>query len=346
MSASPRVGVYALGFPKTSQTWAVNKVVGLIDAGMDVQVFCRWEGQWDRFQVFRDRPELRERVHFLPAEPGRPWSARSAARVTMRFATTIRRHPRSFVRFVVHNWKWRHRNVLGFWSGLYDRLPFVGQSIDILHLELDTMAPRVADIKEFLGCQLVLSGRSTLQYTGKPDEWPGGYDSLFKMADLYHVECDYTRKNLRHLGLDNSVPIALIPSAVAATELFAPDGDRPLREPDEIFRILSVGRLAVEKGHEFALDAVARLHRAGLPVTYTIVGQGAYEEAIRFAAHQLGLVEAGVVRFAGTVARESVADFYREADVLLHASTDEGVSNVLIEAQAMELAVVASAAAG
>ena len=74
-------------------------------------------------------------------------------------------------------------------------------------------------------------------------------------------------------------------------------------------RIVSVGRLAWQKGYEFALDAVAELHQSGLPVKYTIVGDGPYREAIHFAARQWGLLQTGVVRFAGAVLRREVVRY-------------------------------------
>jgi glycosyltransferase involved in cell wall biosynthesis len=256
------------------------------------------------------------------------------------------RHPADFLRFLAHNWRWRRRTTLGFWRGVYRRLPFVGQHLDVLHLELDTLAPEFADMKEFLGCRLVLSGRSSLQFTGRPDEWPGGFDALFGLADAYHVETAYTRDNLHALGLDPAVPIWMIRSSIDAQGLFVPDPERPVRAVDDPFRVLTVSRLAVAKGIEFALEAVALVRRAGVPVRYTIVGEGEYEVALRATARQLGLLDDGVVQFAGGVARERIVDFYRDADVLLHASTDEGLPNVPLEGQAMELPVVATAAAG
>lgn len=343
----PRVGLCTFRFPKSAETWAVTKFVGLVDAGLDAHVFCLWEGgHWDRFGVFAGRPDLRERVHFMPDPYGRRWTAGTVLCVARRFAEVARRHPADLLRFVVHNWRWRHRTTLGFWRGLHRRLPFVGQRIDVLHLELDTLAPEFADMKVYLGCRLVLSGRSTLQFTGRPEEWPGGYASLFDLADAYHVETTYTRDNLHHLGLDPAVPIWIIRSSVDARGLFRPDPARQLRSADDPLRVLTVSRLAIAKGIEFALAAVATVQAMGIPVRYTIVGEGDYHVALRAAARQLGLVDAGIVEFLGGVAREDMVERYREADVVLHASTDEGLPNVPLEAQAMELPVVATAAAG
>jgi colanic acid/amylovoran biosynthesis glycosyltransferase len=98
------------------------------------------------------------------------------------------------------------------------------------------------------------------------------------------------------------------------------------------------------KGYEFALDAVARVRAAGIPIEYTIYGDGPYVEPVRYAIEQLGLVDN--VRLAGAVSRERMPAAYAEADVMVHAALHEGFCNAVIEAQAMKLPVVTSDAGG
>jgi hypothetical protein len=49
-------------FPKLSETFIVNKFVGLVDAGWDVHVVCAATGDWSDFPQMEARPELRRRV--------------------------------------------------------------------------------------------------------------------------------------------------------------------------------------------------------------------------------------------------------------------------------------------
>jgi colanic acid/amylovoran biosynthesis glycosyltransferase len=111
-------------------------------------------------------------------------------------------------------------------------------------------------------------------------------------------------------------------------------------------RVLSVGRLDWAKGYEFALDAVALLRVAGVAVEYTILGEGPYEDAIRFAAHQRGLFRDNTLRLVGAVKREQVAEYYRASDLMLHAAVSEGFCNAVIEAQAAGLPVVTADTGG
>lgn len=338
-----RVGLYVLSFPTPSETFIVTKVLGLLAAGVDVHIFTSEPSpHWDRFGDLASHPGLLQRVHIAP--PSQPiWKALTQG--VWQILITALRHPFSFLRFLRHNWQTRRENYLGFVSGLYRRLPFVGQSLDILHIEFDMQGLGAADLKSFLNCKVVLSSRGTIQTTNVPDRYPRVYDYLFRYVDGYHFISKYLRANTHRLGLSPSVKTWLIEPAINL-DLFRPPADRPLRLSNSPLRIISVGRLAWSKGYEFAIDAVARVRDAGIPVEYTILGEGPYEEALLFAARQTNLLQTGVVRFQGAVSREAVFDYYLEADVMLHAANAEGFCNAVIEGQAMELPVVSTDAGG
>ena len=93
------------------------------------------------------------------------------------------------------------------------------------------------------------------------------------------------------------------------------------------------------------VEACCRIiEAAGVEIEYRIVGDGSYYEAVAFARHQLGLVEA--VTLCGATGREGVRAEMERADVFLHAAVSEGFCNAVLEAQAMELPVVCSDAGG
>ena len=297
---------------------------------------------WDRFAILASWPDIRQRIHCAPAT--RPlW--KTLTQGLWQLMKKALGHPVAFLRFLGHNWRTRQENYLGFWKGLFRRLPFIGESLDVLHIEFDAQGLGAADLKSFLKCPLLLSSRGAFQRTGVPDRFPGVYDYLFRYVDGYHFISSYLRTNTQRLGLNPAVRTWLIEPAIDF-DLFVPARARPVRAVDAPYRILSVGRLDWAKGYEFALDAVARVCKAGIPIEYTILGEGPYEEALIFAARQNNLLQTGLVRFMGAVSRESVLKYYLEADVMLHSAVEEGFCNAVIEAQAMELPVVTSDAGG
>lgn len=122
------------------------------------------------------------------------------------------------------------------------------------------------------------------------------------------------------------------------TAVYSPE--RRSRGPEGRMRILTIGRLASEKGQEHLLRATARLIDDGRDVTLTIVGDGPRDEALRRLARDLGIAER--VTMPGAVGQDEILDYYGAADVFCLPSFSEGVPVVLMEAMAMEIPVVAT----
>lgn len=137
---------------------------------------------------------------------------------------------------------------------------------------------------------------------------------------------------------DLAVPV--IPNGVDAA-LFHPDAAGPASDDGPV-RLLAVGRLVGQKGFDLLFDALAQpgLERAELD----LVGDGEWRAALQQQAARLGLTER--IRFRGWLDREDLAVIYREADLFVLSSRDEGMPNVVLEAMASGLPVVSTAVAG
>ena len=111
-----------------------------------------------------------------------------------------------------------------------------------------------------------------------------------------------------------------------------------LDTPEGVPLLLGMGRLHSSKAHDVSLEALARLPDAFL----WIAGTGPLEAELKALARDLG-VEARV-RFLGW--RDDPWALYRAADLCLFPSRVEPLGNVVIQAWAYGLPVVAAAAAG
>ncbi|MCS6953791.1 MAG: glycosyltransferase family 4 protein [Bryobacterales bacterium] len=108
--------------------------------------------------------------------------------------------------------------------------------------------------------------------------------------------------------------------------------------------LLSVGRLSREKGHADLLASLAELRRMrpGLPFHLVVVGEGKERRRLEGLRRRYGLERA--VTFVGH--RDDVAPFYRLADIVVLPSHSEGSPNVLLEAMAAQVPVVATRVGG
>lgn len=130
------------------------------------------------------------------------------------------------------------------------------------------------------------------------------------------------------------LPVALAPNGVDL-ETYAP---RRGTSTHPTLNVLFAGRLVEEqKGVRFLLRALAEL---GVPADLEVVGAGPDERQLRDLAADLGLN--GQVRFPGWVPREQMPGRYAAADVFVFPSFEEGMPNVVLEAMASGLPIIAT----
>jgi glycosyltransferase involved in cell wall biosynthesis len=106
--------------------------------------------------------------------------------------------------------------------------------------------------------------------------------------------------------------------------------------------ILAIGRLSKEKGHAVLLGALGQLRSIAREWKLVLVGIGPERDRLMQLAQSLGLGKR--VLFAGLHA--DVRPYYASADVFALPSLSEGSSNVLLEAMAAKLPIVATDAGG
>jgi glycosyltransferase involved in cell wall biosynthesis len=108
------------------------------------------------------------------------------------------------------------------------------------------------------------------------------------------------------------------------------------------FVIGAVGRLSREKGFSFLIRALGRLVDQSIDAELWIAGEGPQRASLESLASNLGLRDR--VQLLGH--RDDVIDLYHGMDAFVVSSAREGLPNVLLEAMALELPVVATRVAG
>jgi len=140
-------------------------------------------------------------------------------------------------------------------------------------------------------------------------------------------------------------PVHAVPKGVDA-DLFRPDGPDMRATLGLAGRhvVLSVGRFVPIKNMALLVDAVAQMRQTDPIVHLVLVGEGPDRGALELQAARLGVADA--VTFAGYVPQDQMPPYYRAADVFALASEFDNSPNVVLEAMACGVPVVATNVGG
>ncbi len=106
----------------------------------------------------------------------------------------------------------------------------------------------------------------------------------------------------------------------------------------EGFRILSVGRLTLQKGFDIAIEAMWFLKKSGYDIRWYVLGEGDQKKTLMKKAQELQL-EQDFLLLGQT---DNPYPYYAQADLYVHATRFEGKSIAIQEAQTLGCAVLAS----
>jgi glycosyltransferase involved in cell wall biosynthesis len=140
-------------------------------------------------------------------------------------------------------------------------------------------------------------------------------------------------------------PVHAVPKGVDS-DLFRPDGADMRAKLGLTGRrvVLSAGRFVPLKNVALLVDAFALVRRADPTAHLLLVGEGPERPALERHAARLGIADA--VSFAGYVSQNRMAPYYRTADVFALPSDFDNSPNVVLEAMACGLPVVATDVGG
>lgn len=322
-------------FPVASETFVAALFERLLERGDDVYVVCAEssDADWALFDPLRSSGAQRRVRRSWPTRP----FALAFALLPFALARCAIRAPGRTLRYLTLGARLLGPKVL--WK-LYVDAELVVLGPELVHFQFGSLAIGREHVGELLDCALVASFQGAdINFGGL--EKPGYYAKLWSRSDGTHFASDDLRRRAVRRGyVARGVDAVITPSVDAS--VFAPRPREPLA--GRALRVLGVGRLHWKKGYEFALSAIHALVRRGVAVEYRIVGDGEHRDAIEAAIEELGIETA--VTLLGVQPSEVVRDEMQRADVLLHAAVSEGFCLVALEAQAMELPVVASDADG
>ena len=328
-----KIAVVAGTFPALSETFVLNHITGLMDAGHEVRIFASSppEGQ-THVDFFRYHLEDRTYSPYIP-------------RILNRYVHLLGtlRHLHRKEAFCCLN---PFRHGIGVLSL---KAPYVCRGLadgrfNVVHCHFGQNGLALACLRDifkaplvtsFHGGDLVMFGRLA----------PRVYRGLFREGDAFVANSGYTKECLLKMGCPGRkiicIPACLNDTAVTPREkLF----------DSNTVRILTVARLIEAKGVQYCLHAVKLLRDEGYHLRYTVVGDGPYRQELELLAAKLEMLE--VVAFAGAMQKEDVYRQYTSSDIFVLPSVRgkrgwvEAQGLVIHEAQLHGVPVVASRIGG
>jgi glycosyltransferase involved in cell wall biosynthesis len=160
------------------------------------------------------------------------------------------------------------------------------------------------------------------------------YEQVYCVSpDLFEESRKSGVPSHRRILLENGIDVTAYRRAREVGEAKAALGIPPTR-----FLVGAVGRLSPEKGFCNLIRAVHQLAQAGLDVGLLLVGDGSDREALASLVRDLGLNDR--VRLAGF--QSDTRPSFEAMDVFALSSLREGLPNVVLEAMAYSIPVVAT----
>jgi len=169
---------------------------------------------------------------------------------------------------------------------------------------------------------------------------------LLRRADAIICESDHFKDRLQQFGVPGD-KISVLANGIDLKNFKIrdkPSARRQLDLPENRTIILTVGGMSPVKGQRYLIEAIPEIIAKDPNVQFIFVGDGEMRNKLE------SLVSAGklnpYVLFAGMQKASQIPLWLNAADILVLPSLSEGNPNVLLEAMASGLAVVASSVGG
>lgn len=342
-SEGPPVAIALKGYPRLSETFIAQELLGLQRAGLPFAIWSlRHPTDGARHLMHR---EITAPVHYLPEYLHDDW-LRVARGVVRAFARpSILRLLGVFLRDLARD---RTRNRLrrfGQACVMARELPPGTRHLHVHYLHTPASVIRYAALSR--GLTWSFSAHAKDIWT-TPD-----WEKREKITDAqWGATC--TRDGHAELArlAGRADKVALVYHGLDLARFPAPPAQRPARDgadPADPVRLVSVGRAVAKKGFDDLLAALAALPDA-LNWRLVHIGGGEMLAALQAQAGRLGL--AGRIDWRGSKTQDGVIAALREADLFVLPSKQadngdrDGLPNVVMEAASQGLPVVATDFAG
>lgn len=332
-------------FPTISETFIVNQVNALLDAGHEVSLYSYKKQKLVENHSSYNRYDLLKKVNYF-----HPFPERKVKRVFYFFNWLITKKGISIKRVFKSINVFKYGALASSFKLFYEMQWFMQtQEFDIVHAHFGHNAKRIAYIKAlgFLeNSKLVATFHGYDLVPHNESFYKEEYKYLLTQCNAFTVNTPY----LKHLveSLQPKCPISILPVGLD-TSFFNNDFKKATTS---VFTIVFCGRFVPLKGPNIAIDILKELHNRGLTqIRLHLIGDGELLSNLKVQVSELKLN--AFIHFYGEVSQDKIKEIFGHADVFLLPGICDPVSYkaetqglVIQEAQAMGLPVVVSDVGG
>lgn len=333
-----RIAVVVPCFPCLSETFILNQIVEFVKMGHDVTIYAMSKPANSILHQDYIKYRINLKTKYVYSEPRRKFCLRIKA--VWLSLVHLFESPKLFGAGII---RMLFSNSEPFdYKKLFLFFLLGSQKQDVFFCHFGPMGEAAAYLKS-----LGLPGHLVTMFHGYDirmavSEARQKYEKLFRYADVILANSEYTRHRLFEFGSfpekTKFTPLGL------DTDKFSKDSQYSANAKDKIV-ILTVCRLVEEKGLSYGISAFAEVVKnSSQEVFFYILGDGPLRDSLEQQALSLGLKERVV--FWGCKTQEELLEFYKEADIFFLPSITEAFGLVLLEAQAMQLPIVATRIGG
>jgi glycosyltransferase involved in cell wall biosynthesis len=135
--------------------------------------------------------------------------------------------------------------------------------------------------------------------------------------------------------------IHFIPNGVSS--LFSKSYINRTYNKKNVYKIISVGSLIPRKGYDQTINAIGKLKEFN-NISFIIIGDGSEKDKLLSLIKQKGLTDK--IEFIGSCDQPTIVNHLKESDIFILSSHSEGRPNVILEAMACGLPIIATDISG
>ena len=336
-----RVAYLVKTFPRLSETFILNEILGVEELGLELEIFSLRKLPPANEPVHTDVAKVKAPVRYIPSLIRPLWPPGLALLLFSHLALLFAAPQRYFAAARFHFGSGNSPRLKDFLQAGYLGRALSRGKFTHLHAHFANVPTTVAEIvKHLTGIGYSFTAHAKDVYLTPPSE-------LARKIKEAKCVLTCTAVNQRYLaGLaDQGTPVRLAYHGVDVSRFRAlSSGDSP--QNDGVPLILSVARLCEKKGLEFLIEACRILVDRGVAFQCRIVGHGPLEDKLQKMIATLALRDR--VFLLGKMTQDQLAQLYPQSNLfvlpcmILENGDQDGIPNVLFEAMVCGVPIVST----